>query len=161
MISVLRISKRRSENWTLMKVPGLVGMDVYCAKLKKKINKDKHSWHNSKRQLLTSYSFLMRKLWCYCWCSRGGNALRQYLLGLHYVSGLTMTTWKALQSIFLPLIEGLFIWTSLRGPWYGRRDGWGGDCFEQLLHIQSANILLFPSESFGSRKVAMLPYRYG
>lgn len=90
------------------------------------------------------------------------NALCQYLLGLHYVSGLTMATWKALQSIFLPLIEGLFIWTSLSGPWCGRRDGWGQDCFEQLLHIQSASVLLVSLESFGSfRKVAMLSYYYG
>lgn len=153
--------KRRSEYQTLMTIPRPAGIDVYHAKIHN-LNKGKHFWHDGKWQLHTSYSWLMRKLWCCCWCSKKKNDLHPYLLGLHYVSGLTMATWKALQSIFLPLIEGLFIWTSLSGPWCGRRDGWGGDCFEQLLHIQSASVLLFPLESSGSfRKVAMLPYWYG
>lgn len=56
----------------------------------------------------------MRALWCLGWSSEMHHAC--ICLAQRNVSRLTIATWKAPQSIFLPLIEGLFIWTGLIGP---------------------------------------------
>lgn len=56
----------------------------------------------------------MRGLWCQGWSSEMHHGC--ICLAQRNVSRLTIATWKALQSIFLLLIEGLFIWTGLIGP---------------------------------------------